>query len=66
MKIEIIEGYGARVTPETDFEALFWSNIKKEKQELEAKTNSLEKNVKILAEDNSYLRHKLDKAKVKY
>lgn len=66
MKIEIINGHSVRVTPETDFEQHFWDTLKKEKAQLESSNESLTRNIKILAEDNSYLQKLLRDNNIEY
>jgi hypothetical protein len=60
MKITQLKNEDIKIEMETDLDATFWNNIKKDRATWEAENKSLGKQVKILAEDNSYLRFMLD------
>jgi hypothetical protein len=66
MKITQLKNEDIKIEMETDLDATFWNNIKKDRREWEAENKSLGKQVKILAEDNSYLRFMLDSNNIKY
>lgn len=66
MKITQLENEDIKIEMETDLDAAFWNNIKKDRQMWEAENKSLRKQVKILADDNSYLRYMLDNNNIKY
>ena len=66
MKITQLKNEDIKIEMETDLDAAFWNNIKKDRREWEAENKSLGKQVKILAEDNSYLRFMLDSNNIKY
>ena len=55
-----------KIEMETDLDATFWSNIKRDRATWEAENKSLGKQVKILAEDNSYLRYVLENNNIEY
>ncbi len=55
-----------KIEMETDLDAAFWNNIKNDRATWEAENKSLSKQVKILAEDNSYLRKLLNDNNIKY
>ena len=66
MKITQLKNEDIKIEMETDLDVAFWNNIKKDRREWEAENKSLGKQVKILAEDNSYLRFMLDSNNIKY
>lgn len=66
MKISKEENGDIKIEMETDLDVAFWTNIKKERQMYEAENKSLHKQVKILADDNSYLKYMLDNNNVIY
>ena len=66
MRITQEDNGDIKIEMETDLDAAFWNNIKKDRREWEAENKSLGKQVKILAEDNSYLRFMLDSNNIKY
>ena len=55
-----------KIEMQTDLDAAFWNNIKKDRATSEAQEKSLMLQVKILSEDNSYLKFMLDKSNVIY
>ena len=66
MKITQLKNEDIKIEMETDLDAAFWNNIKKDRATWEAENKSLSKQVKILAEDNSYLRKLLNDNNIKY
>ena len=55
-----------KIEMQTDLDAAFWNNIKKDRATSEAQEKSLMLQVKILSEDNSYLKFMLDKSNIIY
>ena len=55
-----------KIEMQTDLDAAFWNNIKKDRATSEAQEKSLMLQVKILFEDNSYLKFMLDKSNIIY
>jgi hypothetical protein len=66
MKITQLKNEDIKIEMETDLDATFWSNIKRDRATWEAENKSLGKQVKILAEDNSYLRYVLENNNIEY
>ena len=66
MKITQLKNEDIKIEMETDLDAAFWNNIKNDRATWEAENKSLSKQVKILAEDNSYLRKLLNDNNIKY
>ena len=55
-----------KIEMQTDLDAAFWNNIKKDRSTSEAQEKSLMLQVKILSEDNSYLKFMLDNSNIIY
>ena len=66
MRITQEDNGDIKIEMETDLDAAFWNNIKNDRATWEAENKSLSKQVKILAEDNSYLRKLLNDNHSKY
>jgi hypothetical protein len=66
MRITQEDNGDIKIEMETDLDAAFWNNIKNDRATWEAENKSLSKQVKILAEDNSYLRKLLNDNNIKY